>query len=58
MSCYNDLVDNVATLMKYWYENEVSDCYKEGMSAPTPMFVFGLIVPRRFTMKLTQQYRQ
>ena len=36
MSCYSDLVDNVATLMKYWYENEVSDCYKEGMSAPTP----------------------
>lgn len=22
--------------MKYWYENEVSDCHKEGMSAPTP----------------------
>ncbi len=36
MSCYNDLVDNVATLMKYWYKNEVSGCYKEGMSAPTP----------------------
>lgn len=36
MSCYGDLVDNVATLMKYWYENEVGDCYKEGMSAPTP----------------------
>ena len=33
---YSDLVDNVATLMKCWYENEVSDCYKEGMSAPTP----------------------
>lgn len=36
MSCYSDLVGNVATLMKYWYENEVSDRYKEGMSAPTP----------------------
>lgn len=36
MSRYSDLVDNVATLMKYWYENEVSNCYKEGMSAPTP----------------------
>lgn len=33
MSCYSDLVDNVATLMKYWYENEVSGYYKEGMSA-------------------------
>lgn len=29
MSCYSDLVDNVATLMYYWYKNEVSDCYKE-----------------------------
>ena len=29
MSCYNDLVDNVATLMKYWYKNEVSGYYKE-----------------------------
>lgn len=36
MICYSDLVDNVATLMKYWYEDEVRDCYKEGMSAPTP----------------------
>lgn len=26
---YSDLVDNVVTLMKYWYENEVSDCYNE-----------------------------
>lgn len=27
MSRYNDLVDNVATLMKYWYKNEVSGYY-------------------------------
>ena len=36
MCYYNDLVDNVATLMKYWYEDYVSDCYNNGISAPTP----------------------
>lgn len=36
MSCYNDLVDNVATLMKYWYEDYVRDCYKTATSALTP----------------------
>lgn len=36
MICYSDLVDNVATLMKYWYEDYVRDCYKTATSALTP----------------------
>lgn len=33
---YRDLVDNVATLMKYWYEDYVGNCYKENTPALTP----------------------
>lgn len=33
---YSDLVDNIATLMKYWYGDYVGDCYKGNTPAPTP----------------------